>query len=255
MKMKLLLVLVAIFIVHETIQAMELEKTALENLPNEILLPIVEKLIVPNDLDQTIENIKSFATVNRQFNNLINEPQNMKWLIAAIYSKGVGSKLKTASLLKNMPGVQNKEVQEWLNLHKLYVLNLLIAEGKLEEARKLIAQGVNLRGLDLFDNTVFDYVGAYPQIIKDLIENGADINQKVQMGGSPLNAAVQLSNVALVKEILKYNPDLSIKFPNGENVIDIARRYGDDEIVKLLEAYQQRQKEEKQYEFKEEKKG
>ena len=64
--------------------AQELAPSGMDLLPREIKVLILEQLIDKKSLDNSIKNIKNMAMVNKEFNEIINHPQNFKWLIHEI---------------------------------------------------------------------------------------------------------------------------------------------------------------------------
>jgi hypothetical protein len=70
-----------------------------------------------------------------------------------------------------------------------------------------------------------------------LLRYGADVNY-VNNNGTALHYAVANDNIEIVKLILKYFPDVYILDEEDETALELAERYGDDNIIKLIEDYE-----------------
>lgn len=89
------------------------------------------------------------------------------------------------------------------------------------------------------------------EVVKILLQNGADINFKSYQGWTPLHVAVDISidgtiqsgasleevPTELIKYLLDNGADKSIFESNGNTPIDIAKGYNSQKIIKLLENY------------------
>jgi ankyrin repeat protein len=74
--------------------------------------------------------------------------------------------------------------------------------------------------------------------VKALLDSLKDINEVTPGGWTILNFIVFGNhNLEILKEILKKNPDLSIKTPRGETTLELAKRRERTEMIKLLESY------------------
>ena len=57
--------------------------------------------------------------------------------------------------------------------------------------------------------------------IKPLMKAGADINTTNKQGHTSIMIAARLENMRTLKELLRYNPDLTLRTDKGEDVFDI----------------------------------
>jgi ankyrin repeat protein len=74
--------------------------------------------------------------------------------------------------------------------------------------------------------------------VKALLDSLKDINEVTPGGWTILNFIVFGNhNLEILKEILKKNPDLSIKTPRGETTLELAKRRERTEMIELLEIY------------------
>ena len=122
------------------------------------------------------------------------------------------------------------------NLIDIFVL--LLENGSDPNTRKMqeIYQGNNV----FSDETLLMY-----SIVEDKIEYtelllryGADVNY-VNNNGTALHYAVANDNIEIVKLILKYFPDVYILDEDDETALELAEHYGDDNIIKLIEDYEE----------------
>ncbi len=67
--------------------------------------------------------------------------------------------------------------------------------------------------------------------IKELLEQGADINYKDSRGYTPVLKVLEKQNVEALKTILRAKPDLSINTPEGDSILMMANT---PEVVNLL---------------------
>ncbi|CAH1396363.1 unnamed protein product [Nezara viridula] len=120
----------------------------------------------------------------------------------------------------------------WVNSHK-------------ETTKYLIANGVlnsNLKGKKIVtavnnDNETLLYhlSGAVmPDIVKDLLEGGAESNSIGLKGNSPLHQAVKSNDIETVKVLLEHGADLNVRNSNGDTALHAAVSLCHAEISKLL---------------------
>lgn len=68
-----------------------------------------------------------------------------------------------------------------------------------------------------------------------LLAANADINARANNQWTPLQAAVDRNQAKIVRFLLEQGADKTIKTPDGQTALDIARKSGFSEIVKILE--------------------
>ena len=74
----------------------------------------------------------------------------------------------------------------------------------------------------------------YLEMVSLLLENGASANIKDNDGNTPLHIAVLFHCMENIKEIIKYNADITIENKDGVTAIDFARNVDDIELESLL---------------------
>jgi ankyrin repeat protein len=61
--------------------------------------------------------------------------------------------------------------------------------------------------------------------VRFLVASGADVNALTEMGETAIFIAASKGNVAVVKELLRSSPDLSLRDHYGETVLHVAAYY------------------------------
>jgi ankyrin repeat protein len=117
-------------------------------------------------------------------------------------------------------------------------LGLACYFGQFEVARYLVLKGadVNLPSNNGF--RVFPIhsavAGNYNNIVRMLIENGAQVNVKQQAGATPLHSAAQNGNLELLILLLENGAETNIRMEGGKLPTDLAREKGFEEIAEIL---------------------
>jgi ankyrin repeat protein len=117
-------------------------------------------------------------------------------------------------------------------------LGLACYFGQFEVARYLVLKGadVNLPSNNGF--RVFPIhsavAGNYNNIVRMLIEKGAQVNVKQQAGATPLHSAAQNGNLELLILLLENGAETNIRMEGGKLPTDLAREKGFEEIAEIL---------------------
>ena len=74
----------------------------------------------------------------------------------------------------------------------------------------------------------------YAEMVKILLEHGASVNFQDDDGNTPLHTAVLFHCVENIKEIMNYNPNISLKNQDGATAVDFAKNIEDTELESLL---------------------
>ncbi len=120
-----------------------------------------------------------------------------------------------------------------------------VLQGNLEKVKTLIAAGVDLEVLDDRMNPN----GRYPlnwaawfdrvEIIKALLDAGADISKPNKTGFTPLHHAIENGSVAAAKLLVERGADLSAVNRYDATPLQFAREVGQNEIADFIIAAQQ----------------
>ena len=71
-------------------------------------------------------------------------------------------------------------------------------------------------------------------LLETLLEAGADVQAPTGKGNTPLHIAAFRGHVNAVRLLLRHGADRAARNPGGETAADLARRYGQDEVVRVL---------------------
>lgn len=110
-------------------------------------------------------------------------------------------------------------------------------DGNTERVRDLIRQGADIDQRDDNDRTalMFAVINRHYETMKVLLEYGADVNAKSNKEGTPLMGAALAGDLQMVQALLDKGADVHARLPNtDESAATIAASHGYDEIVRLL---------------------
>jgi len=121
----------------------------------------------------------------------------------------------------------------------LAMVKLLLAKGADVNAATSAASQVRKGPIALNHLTPLMYAAAYgsPELLKTLIDAGAKVNAQDVRGMTPLMLAVssETQNPAVVRLLVASGCELNAKSLAGETALDWARKYGNPEIIAVLE--------------------
>jgi len=181
----------------------------------------------------------------------INETDNQDWTIlmhVAEYKKNIIEIVK--AILKKNPdlSIKNLQGQTALDLAKLFNNTDMVQLLEIYSSKPVNVRPVNVKPiikeeskdiiLELQEAIIADNLN----LVKTLLDSLKDINQ-VNPGGWTIFHFIVFGNynLEILKEILKRNPDLSIKTPRGETTLELAKRRERTEMIEVLENYISRQ--------------
>jgi uncharacterized protein len=117
-------------------------------------------------------------------------------------------------------------------------LGLACYFGQFEVARYLVLKGADV---NLSSNNGFNVfpihsaaAGNYTDIVRMLVENGANVNVKQQAGATPLHSAAQNGNLDLLILLLENGAEINARMEGGRLPADMAREKGFAEIAEIL---------------------
>ncbi len=91
---------------------------------------------------------------------------------------------------------------------------------ELSDGETLLSHAVNLSNFNL---------------VKLLIDEGANVNFAGKSGWLPLHLALVSNNVEIAKYLVKHKADPAIPMPDGTSVLDQAIQLGNDELITIIE--------------------
>jgi ankyrin repeat protein len=110
-------------------------------------------------------------------------------------------------------------------------------DGNTERVKELIQQGADINQRDDNGRTalMFAVINTHYETMKVLLEYGADVNAKSNKGGTALMGAASAGDLRMVQALLDKGADLHAKLPEtNESALILATRHGFAEIARLL---------------------
>jgi len=110
-------------------------------------------------------------------------------------------------------------------------------DGNTERVKELIHQGADINQRDDNGRTalMFAVINTHYETMKVLLEYGADVNAKSNKGGTALMGAASAGDLRMVQALLDKGADLQARLPEtNESALTLATRHGFAEIARLL---------------------
>ena len=164
--------------------------------------------------------------VKRGFDPNTRDTKGQPGLTAAMQERSV----KVARVLLEQPGIDVNA----LNPAGESALMLAALKGELAGAELLLGRGaaVSLAG---WSPIHYAATGPEPQLVKLLLDRGADIDAASPNGTTPLMMAAQYGSEESVKLLLQRGADLGRRNQRGMGPVDFAKLSGREPVVRLLE--------------------
>lgn len=117
-------------------------------------------------------------------------------------------------------------------------LGLACYFGQYDVARYLVLKGADVNMPSKNGFNVYPIhsaaAGNYTDILRLLIESGAQVNVKQQAGSTPLHAAAQYGNLDMLIILLESGAEVNVRMEGGKLPADLARDKGYNEIAEIL---------------------
>lgn len=110
-------------------------------------------------------------------------------------------------------------------------------DGDTESVKELINQGADINLKDDNGRTalMFAVVNRHYETMKLLLEHGADVNARSKQGGTALMGAAMDGELSMVQALLDNGADLDARLHDtNENAATLAASHGYDDIARLL---------------------
>ena len=109
--------------------------------------------------------------------------------------------------------------------------------GDAEEARDLIARGINVDEQNKYQETALHYAASRDliDIVQELIRAGVAIDVQKKGGMTALHYAAMNGVIDIVRELIRAGAALDVKDEDGVTALQFARESENDDIVALLE--------------------
>ena len=110
-------------------------------------------------------------------------------------------------------------------------------DGNTERVKELIDQGADINQRDDNGRTalMFAVINTHYETMKVLLEYGADVNARSIKGGTALMGAASAGDLRIVKALLDKGADVHARLrETNETAVTFAEKYGRAEIARLL---------------------
>jgi len=110
-------------------------------------------------------------------------------------------------------------------------------DGNTERVKELIHQGADINQRDDNGRTalMFAVINTHYETMKVLLEHGADVNAKSNKGGTALMGAASTGDLRMVQALLDQGADLHARLTEtNESAATLAASHGYPEIARLL---------------------
>ena len=101
----------------------------------------------------------------------------------------------------------------------------------------MLKEGVPIDCINEYDRTALFYAVLCnsTDVIRLLLQNGADVNKRDHLGNKPVHAAAMRNNAEVIAMLMKHGASINITNNYGEKPIDLARRFKKEAAVRMLE--------------------
>ncbi len=115
-------------------------------------------------------------------------------------------------------------------------LHLASSIGYIDIIRMLLEKGADINAQDNYGQTPLYYASGQNnvEIVRMLLEGGADIEAKDKSGETVLYQAVRSKNAEMIELLLNRGADIEAKDNSGETALDLAARYEYHDIAVML---------------------
>jgi ankyrin repeat protein len=139
--------------------------------------------------------------------------------------------------------IENKDIN--LDVHdenNNYIIHYLVNLNKIDLVKILLNRNIRLDLVDIDGRTILYYPIKFNYI--KLFELLLDYNNKIigisiidikdNLNNTPLHYATLLNNLQIVKKLIENNADPFIKNNNDDNVLQLALKYGKNDIIEYI---------------------
>ena len=112
------------------------------------------------------------------------------------------------------------------------------SEGDVSLVESMLQEGVPVYCVDRVDQTALFFAAYYNRtdVIRLLLQKGADVNKQNWIGNTPLhNAAMFNSTAEVIAMLIDHGASINITNNEGYKPIDYARQFGREAAVRMLE--------------------
>ena len=133
----------------------------------------------------------------------------------------------------------NAEIDSCCNCHKSTPLLLASQDGHIDIVQLLLDHNADVYACDGDGDTTLHCAawGGHPKIVHILLKHNLEVNSRNNAGLTPLHqasASQREGNTEVVRLLLDYGADVQLRNHSGQTASEVARDYGQHEIVQLL---------------------
>ena len=101
----------------------------------------------------------------------------------------------------------------------------------------MLQEGVPVDCVDWFDRTALFRAAQYNRtdVIRLLLQKGADVNKRDSVGITPVHGAAVNNSTEAIAMLIEHGALINITNNDGYKLIDLARGYGREAAVRMLE--------------------
>ena len=110
-------------------------------------------------------------------------------------------------------------------------------KGDVSLVESMLQEGVPVDCVDRRDQTALFHAAANNRtdVIRLLLQKGADVNKRDRFGDTPLHWAVVNNSTEAIAVLIEHGASINITDNEGDKPIDLARWYGSEAAVRMLE--------------------
>ncbi|MFP4374136.1 MAG: ankyrin repeat domain-containing protein [Spirochaetaceae bacterium] len=127
-------------------------------------------------------------------------------------------------------------VPAWAQGRTRTPLHWAARQGHVEVVRTLIDNGADVNASDVFGRTPLHLAVSHPEVVELLLDAGAGVDARDQLSNTPLHRAVP--SLETVDALIRAGADVNARNTGGNTPLDIAMRYGNSrravEVVQRL---------------------
>ncbi|CAL1299938.1 unnamed protein product [Larinioides sclopetarius] len=123
------------------------------------------------------------------------------------------------------------------NRNSLIHIALQHCDDKFNLIHELLVAGAKSNASNLLEKSALHYAVMYSddiEVLRELVEHGADVHLEDSEDNSPLHLAVQNNKKSFVEALIQYGADVDLENSKDETPLIIAVKNGNLEIVKVL---------------------
>lgn len=216
MKNALIVIIITTFLFSNSYGMEPVQQYNWDILPTELKVKILSYAHSASTLHQALKMFKELRLVNKEFKQIINDPNTLKAFI-----------------------------KEYIKAHPEEIMRAVLV-GDINQVKLLLKEGANSNYQSQYGETplLSAVMLRNEEMVKLLLEHGADVNAQTLIGDTVLHQAAYLGFVPFLELLLKAGADVHIVDEEGKTALDKAQErflaqqnFAAHEIYLLNQAY------------------